>query len=462
MLPFLGFCLAAAAPSDETTNTHSSPMSPYTVLSYATSHDASRVLRSTCAAGGVPLTLLGLGAQWKGFSQRWIGVLEFLRARGDMPDDHWIFVTDAYDTFCQASDSEIVSVLTPLREEVGDRVLVSAEKYLSPVTVLHLDLAFRRRNPRAAYRYPCAGQYAGTRRSLIAFLQEVYRGDDAADDQDALVRFVASRPERFVLDYERRLFQPNVFPRWKSVWFVASDLHADDLTLVVVDGRVRVVDAFTGRWALFCHLNGAGFQLPAFVKTASLLERSQPAGLAAVLVGARGPSQVVATAVCRTLGCSDVCERGSLEEALVAASSSSVVNFILCGGWVPTRTFLGSHGSILRVLAVEVGENGLLDLGGKGLEERETSRFRTLPDSPPGWGALLVGPRGSGKALDALRRGTNINAVDPPIFRPLFLSTSAASEDSIANNCAIFVAAILLLAVVLKLVMRAILQARRA
>ena len=60
------------------------------------------------------------------------------------------------------------------------------------------------------YRFPCAGQYAGTRTTL-SHLYETTDIEDGADDQAALLRYLLEHPDRVHFDTEHVLFQPNLY-----------------------------------------------------------------------------------------------------------------------------------------------------------------------------------------------------------------------------------------------------------
>ena len=176
-------------------------------VTMGTSADELAYLRDSCIRSGLEdrYVELGVGQQWTGFGMRWRLIREWMES-AEIEEDTWIIFNDGYDTACQQSLSMIQEVLS---EFDPDRLVVSAELYPWPEEVI--PLAIEHFGPiDGRYKFPCAGQYAGTRRALDHLYRTTEIKDDA-DDQATLLRYLIAHPQRVTFDTDHRLFQANLY-----------------------------------------------------------------------------------------------------------------------------------------------------------------------------------------------------------------------------------------------------------
>lgn len=216
-------------------------------------------LRESCAAYGLSpwYVELGLELEWKGFGMKWRLMREWME-RAPIDEDTWIIFNDGYDTACQQPLARIQEVLTSLDP---DRLLVSAELYPWPQEVI--PEALERVGPvDGTYKFPCSGQYAGTRQAL-RHLYDSSNVRDEDDDQMLLHRYCAKYPERIAFDSEHRLFHANIFRLRddmiveKKKKFEKTLNHELELRVDPIDSRKKFFRIDTGVAACFVHANGS-------------------------------------------------------------------------------------------------------------------------------------------------------------------------------------------------------------
>jgi len=243
------------------------------VVSVATDEPRTRILRNSCGANGLQLILLGLGNQWSGFCMRFRLLKNWLLHSPQVSDADVIICSDAYDTYCQQPVSEVLSRFKAFQP---DTIVVSAELYLWPPATFHLRAYFDEvyeasphrvrgdRFPNPPYRYPCAGQYAGTKRNLLRMINAI-NFVDADDDQQKLIECITKHPSWFTLDYRTSLFQPNMFTMQDHSTTIIDPTKnkirkviSDDLTLIRDGGRTALFNMRTKSSPCFLHANASG------------------------------------------------------------------------------------------------------------------------------------------------------------------------------------------------------------
>jgi hypothetical protein len=216
-------------------------------------------LEKSCEECGVDLTVLGENEKWNGHCSKFELLLAWMR-EGKYDDDDFVLFTDGYDTFCQQLAAELEAVISTMPK---DKLIVSAERYLWPPAVFDLKPLFKERAPTATASnlYPCCGQFAGSVKMLRAALDVplCYKHDD---DQAALVLFCAENPEKVKLDFDLRLFHPNIFLLENPASAYDGNVpkrYVLDRTLVVGKGggSFPVLRQASSAPACFVHANGA-------------------------------------------------------------------------------------------------------------------------------------------------------------------------------------------------------------
>jgi hypothetical protein len=243
------------------------------VVSVATDRDKSRLLRNSCGANGLQLIFLGEEELWSGFCMRFRLLKNWLLHSPQVSDTDIIIFSDAYDTYCQQPVSEVFSRFKSFQPNT---IVVSAELYLWPPETFHLRAHFdeiyeasplrvrRGRFPNPPYRYPCAGQYAGTKRNLLRMLNSI-NFVDADDDQQKLIECIKNHPTWFTLDYRTSLFQPNMFTLQDHSTSIIDptknkfrNVISDDLILRQEGVRAVLFNVRTKSTPCFLHANGSG------------------------------------------------------------------------------------------------------------------------------------------------------------------------------------------------------------
>jgi hypothetical protein len=232
-------------------------------VTMGTNPDELGYLRESCRRNGLAEQYLELGVNqtWTGFGMRWRLIREWLEAE-DIDDDTWVIFNDGYDTACQQPLERILEVLSGF--DAG-RLVVSSELYPWPEEVVQL--AIDQFGPvDGSYKFPCAGQYAGTCASL-RHLYETTDIEDGADDQAALLRYLLEHPDRVQFDTEHVLFQPNLYrlrddiitePRKKWSKTLNRDLEVREDP---ADGQEKFFHKDRKYAACFVHSNGCKYSI---------------------------------------------------------------------------------------------------------------------------------------------------------------------------------------------------------
>jgi hypothetical protein len=231
------------------------------VIAVGTDPEKVARLSASCKLYGVNLVVLGLGEKWAGFGSKYRWVQDHLATGIGSPDD-MLVVMDGYDTLCQGEPRDIER---QCRELCGpdDRILVSSEIFSWPPEVEHLSADFLASAAGAGARtnlvppniFPCAGQWAGTRRAVWLLTQRIreYRQTDDYDDQAALSRDMVAKPHLYALDYGCHIFQANVY-----YWTMANTTVLNRLLSITRDdrGRFAIHLPAKGTTPCFLHFNG--------------------------------------------------------------------------------------------------------------------------------------------------------------------------------------------------------------
>lgn len=164
----------------------------------------SGLLRRSCARLDIDLQFYGSGKTWPGYGiGKLVGPLEFLKTR----TEPFCLYTDSQDSFLVRDTQAIIEAYARCG---SPQVLLSAEKNCYP----ERDWAGEYPVSSSPWRYICAGGWMGTRKCLIAALEEVADGDvfrrDSFCDQRCWTDWYLRHPNgklRASLDTNCEVFQ---------------------------------------------------------------------------------------------------------------------------------------------------------------------------------------------------------------------------------------------------------------
>jgi hypothetical protein len=229
-------------------------------ITFATDKNKVKILESSCKTNNVPLIILGLNDKWEGFGTKFIKIKEFLENSPEIDNEDIIFYNDGYDTICQADFDYIRKKFESIYQP--GKIIVSAEVYLWPPPIFSHKNYFDELN-KGKYRYPCSGQYAGTKIDLLNMFNTLNMKPNE-DDQEAVVKYTVNFPFKVQLDYNCDLFQPNLFllENEKS-HYDANEAEKkfnpnlnDDLSFNKIDNKIVIQNLYTNSIPCFIHANG--------------------------------------------------------------------------------------------------------------------------------------------------------------------------------------------------------------
>lgn len=156
-------------------------------------------LVESCRRNGVPLTVLGMGETWQGYTWKYTKMIEFL---GSVPPDDLVCFVDAYDVVCVRNLSELVPMYEELEASKGCRIIVGHDE-----THLVGELAGQIFFGSCHGNRLNAGSYMGRAQNLLHILQESTARDPGHhDDQILLTELCRLRQNDFYIDTDKEIF----------------------------------------------------------------------------------------------------------------------------------------------------------------------------------------------------------------------------------------------------------------
>jgi hypothetical protein len=228
-------------------------------ITFATDINKCKLLTTSCSNNEIPLIILGLNENWKGFGMKYILINDYLQKNEAIKNDDLIIFNDGYDTLCQASIKKIENDIKKIYQK--GKIIVSAEMYLWPSSIFGLKRYFDTLNQKEKYLYPCSGQYAGSKKDLIEMYQTINLSVKD-DDQEAIIKYAYSFPDKIILDYSCILFQPNLFTleteesHYQNKNKKFKKEMNDDLTFILDENQIKIKNLYTGNIPCFIHANG--------------------------------------------------------------------------------------------------------------------------------------------------------------------------------------------------------------
>ena len=176
----------------------------------STANDALGNLRITADLAGVPLTVLGLGSEWRGYSDKLRHYTRHLSSpAAEISDDDVVVLMDAYDVLLFPAARRMGAALA---ESSDTPIVFCAENGVYPESA---SAGLYRRGARAhawratdqEQRFLNSGCIAGRAGQMRAMLQEAdAHGAAFQNDQHFFVRYMLAHPGLVSVDVHRRFF----------------------------------------------------------------------------------------------------------------------------------------------------------------------------------------------------------------------------------------------------------------
>lgn len=161
-------------------------------------------LVDSCKKNGIPLTVLGYGEKWTGFTFRFDKMIQYLKKLD--PNDIVCFI-DGYDVICVRNLREITDVFLQLKKRTNCKIIIAENKTIrnnlfNYVNYINLIIYF----DKCKNKLLNAGTYIGHVKDVLYVLEQVYTGDNTLDDQKILVQYCKSNPNDIYIDLKNELF----------------------------------------------------------------------------------------------------------------------------------------------------------------------------------------------------------------------------------------------------------------
>jgi hypothetical protein len=172
------------------------------LITYATHNSGYlNALKKSSAQNGFELIVLGENTKWKGFMQRILDIMKFLRTKNQ---NEIVCVVDGFDVFTLGTSDEF---LQKFKSFNTDKVIFSTTKDNHFSNIL-----FGKVNPNDSnyeYNRLNAGIYVGYCGKIIELFENVCKFQNAngdADDQEKLTKCYMNCKDCLLLDHENSLF----------------------------------------------------------------------------------------------------------------------------------------------------------------------------------------------------------------------------------------------------------------
>lgn len=177
-------CRRAKPQRNASAETYADFMSPRLhIVTYDTQVDSGRrrVLESSAARAGADLTVLGRGAEWRGFMDKFRAMAAYVKS---LPQDDIVMFVDAYDVAIMGSAREIVTKF----KRKGRRIVFAAEHWYSAQNPRDRAM-YDARGRGHPHRYLNSGTYVGYVADISALMGQLERLAQelgSTDDQTVL------------------------------------------------------------------------------------------------------------------------------------------------------------------------------------------------------------------------------------------------------------------------------------
>jgi hypothetical protein len=161
-------------------------------------------LVDSCKKNGIPLTVLGYGEKWTGFTFRFDKMIQYLKKLD--PNDVVCFI-DGYDVICVRDLNEMTDVFLQLKKKNNCKIVVAENKIIinnlfNIYNFIKVKIIF----DKCKNKLLNAGTYIGHVKDILHILEQIYTGDNTLDDQKILVQYCKSNPNDIYIDFNNELF----------------------------------------------------------------------------------------------------------------------------------------------------------------------------------------------------------------------------------------------------------------
>lgn len=161
-------------------------------------------LVDSCKKNGIPLTVLGYGEKWTGFTFRFDKMIQYLKKLD--PNDVVCFI-DGYDVICVRDLNEITDVFLQLKKKNNCKIVIAENNIIiNNLYNVVLYITVKTSFDKCKNKLINAGSYIGHVKDILYILEQVYTGDNTLDDQKILVQYCKSNPNDIYIDLKNELF----------------------------------------------------------------------------------------------------------------------------------------------------------------------------------------------------------------------------------------------------------------
>ena len=161
-------------------------------------------LVDSCKKNGIPLTVLGYGEKWTGFTFRFDKMIQYLKKLD--PNDVVCFI-DGYDVICVRNLNEMTDVFLQLKKKNNCKIVIAENNIImNNLYNVVLYITVKTSFDKCKNKLINAGSYIGQVKDILYVLEQVYTGDNTLDDQKILVKYCKTNPNDFYIDLKNELF----------------------------------------------------------------------------------------------------------------------------------------------------------------------------------------------------------------------------------------------------------------
>jgi len=161
-------------------------------------------LVDSCKKNGIPLTVLGYGEKWTGFTFRFDKMIQYLKKLD--PNDVVCFI-DGYDVICVRDLREMTDVFLQLKKKNNCKIVIAENNIIiNNLYNVVLYITVKTSFDKCKNKLINAGSYIGQVKDILYVLEQVYTGDNTLDDQKILVKYCKTNPNDFYIDLKNELF----------------------------------------------------------------------------------------------------------------------------------------------------------------------------------------------------------------------------------------------------------------
>lgn len=159
-----------------------------------------KYLIDSCKKNGIPLTVLGYGEKWKGYTWRFKLMIDFIKSVD--PYDVICFV-DSYDVLSIRNLHTLIDTFLKIKKKYNCKIITGYEHYNSFVQKIFADIYFSECNG----KHLNCGTYIGHAKDLLHVLITSKSIDEKEmDDQKLLTKYCQIYPNDIYIDINNEIF----------------------------------------------------------------------------------------------------------------------------------------------------------------------------------------------------------------------------------------------------------------